>query len=115
MTSKLLIPKISKDNNMSGIRGLIGRKMTKKVKFMGEDITISKLSVAEVMQVQEQAKQLETSDNGGFDILKTVIRAAVEGGSDLADEDFQNFPVDELSKLSNEVMKFSGIGQEQGK
>ena len=116
MTSKLVIPKISKDNKMAdGIRGLIGRKMTKTVKFMGEDVKISKLSVAEVMTVQEQAKSLETSDTGGFDILRTVIRASVEGASELSDEDFQNFPVDELSKLSNEVMKFSGIGQDQGK
>jgi hypothetical protein len=116
MTSKLIIPTISKDNKMAeGIRSLIGRKMTKTVKFMGEDVKISKLSVAEVMDVQEQAKSLEASDTGGFDILRTVIRASVEGASDLSDEDFRNFPVDELSKLSNEVMKFSGIGQDQGK
>jgi hypothetical protein len=39
----------------------------------------------------------------------------VEGGEDLTDEDFETFPMDELSKLSTEVMKFSGIGQDAGK
>lgn len=116
MTSKLNIPKISKVNNMSeGIKGLVGRKMTKNVKFMGEDVKISKLSVSEVMEIQERAKALEKDESEGFNILKTVIRASVDGAKDLTDQDFDNFPLDELSKLSNEIMRFSGIGQDQGK
>lgn len=116
MTSKLNIPKISKVNNMSeGIKSLVGKKMTKKVKFMNEDVSISKLSVSEVMEIQERAKAISKDDEEGFNILKTVIRASVEGAKDLTDEDFNNFPLDELSKLSNEIMKFSGIGQDSGK
>ncbi len=116
MTSNLNIPKISKANNMSeGIKGLVGKRMTKPVKFMGADVQISKLSVSEVMEIQERAKQIDSNDSEGFNILKTVIRASVEGAKELADEDFNNFPLDELSKLSNEIMKFSGIGQDQGK
>ena len=98
-----------------GLKTLIGRKMTKPVKFMGEDITISKLSVSEVMAIQEKAKELESDDSAGFAILKLVITSATADASDLTDEDFQTFPMDELSKLSNEIMKFSGIGQEAGK
>jgi len=100
---------------MSGIKSLVGRKMTKSVKFMGEDVKISKLSVSEVMTIQEKAKDIENNDTAGLELLQTVIRSAVEGAEDLADEDFQTFPMDELSKLSNEIMKFSGIGAEAGK
>ncbi len=102
---------------MSGIKGLVGRKMTKTVKFMGEDVLISKLNVANVMEIQEKAKKLEENDSEGFDLLKSIIRNAVEGAEDLADDDFEGFPLDELSKLSNEIMKFSGInpGEKQGK
>ena len=100
---------------VKGIRGLVGRKMSKDVKFMGETVKISKLSVSEVMQIQEAAKSMEKDDSEGFGILKTVIRSAVEGASDLNDEDFDTFPMDELSKLSTEIMKFSGIGQDSGK
>jgi hypothetical protein len=98
-----------------GIKSLVGRKMTKNVKFMGEDVKISKLSVSEVMEIQERAKVLEKDEAEGFNILKTVIRASVEGANDLSDQDFDNFPLDELSKLSNSIMEFSGIGQNQGK
>lgn len=116
MTSKLKIQNISKVTNMSeGIKGLVGRKMHKTIKFMGEDVKISKLSVAEVMDIQEQARGIDKDEAQGFSVLKKVIRSAVEGADALSDEDFDNFPLDELSKLSAEVMKFSGIGQDQGK
>lgn len=115
MTSKLIIPKISKENNMSAFKALVGRKMTKNVKFMNEDVKISKLSVSEVLDIQEKAKKLEQDESLGFDVLRTVIRSAVEGAGELTDEDFATFPMDELSKLSAEIMKFSGIGQDQGK
>jgi len=118
MTSKLNIPTISKVNNVvaeSGIKSLVGRKMTRNVKFCNEDIKINKLTVAQVLEIQEKAKSVDKDDSEGFNVLKTVIRSSVDGGSDLTDEDFSGFPLDELSKLSTEIMKFSGIGQEAGK
>lgn len=102
-------------NVVNGIRSLVGKKMTKNVKFMGEDLKISKLSVAEVLKIQEAAKVSEADDSKSFDILKTVITASVEGGAELTDDDFENFPMDELAKLSNEIMKFSGIAGEDRK
>lgn len=117
MTSKLIIPKISKANKMAdGIKGLVGKKMTKTVKFIGEDVKITKLSVAEVMEIQSKAKTLEGDESSGLELLKKVIRLAVEGAADLSDQDFESFPMDELSKLSAEIMKFSGIsGDNAGK
>jgi len=99
----------------SGIMALIGHRMTKNVKFIGTDVKIAKLTVAEVKIIQEKAKALETDEEAGLDILRTIIRASVEGGADLEDAHFENWPMDELSKLSNEIMKFSGIGNDQGK
>lgn len=116
MTSKLNIPKISKENKLAeGIKSFVGRKMTKQVKFMNEEIKISKLSVAQVMEIQELAKKIDNNEAEGFNVLKIVIRAGTENGDALTDDDFENFPLDELSQLSNNIMKFSGIGQETGK
>ncbi len=110
-------PQQNKETKMAneGMKALIGKRMTRSVKFMGEDIKISKLSVAEVLNIQEKAKAIEGNDQEGFNVLKTVVRSGAEGGADLSDEDFDNFPLDELSRLSNEIMKFSGIGAEAGK
>jgi hypothetical protein len=110
------VPSVKKETKMSeGIKALVGRKMTKTVKFMGDDVKIFKLSVQQVLAIQEKAKEIETNDAAGLEVLKLVISAGVEGGGELTDEDFQDFSMDELSKLSAEVMKFSGIGTEAGK
>ncbi len=97
------------------IKNLVGKRMSKKIKFMGEEVEISKLSVSEVMAIQEKAKVVEEGQDEGFNILKLVVSSAVTGGSDLSDDDFSAFPMDELSKLSDEIMKFSGLGKDQGK
>jgi hypothetical protein len=110
------IPNISKVENMSeGIKSLVGKRMTKSVKFMGQDVKIAKLTVSEVLDIQDRAKAIEKDENEGFNVLKTVIKASVEGADELTDDDFNNFPLDELSKLSNEIMRFSGIANDQGK
>lgn len=120
MTSNIKIPKISKDNKMAdeqkGIRGLVGRKMTQNTKFLGTDVVISKLSVSQVLEIQEAAKTTTESEDQGLELLRKVIRMAVEGAETLTNEDFNGFPMDELSKLSTAIMKFSGIaGNDAGK
>lgn len=117
MTSakNLTIPKVTTvteaTESKTGLKALVGRKMTKKIKFMDADVSISKLSVSEVMDIQVKAKELEDngSEESGIELLMAVIGSAVEGGEELTAEDFQTFPMDELTKLSNEIMKFSGI------
>jgi hypothetical protein len=95
-----------------GLRGLIGKRITKKTKFMGETIEISKLKVIEVQELQEKAKALtkgESTEDADFEIVKHVIRAAAEGAADMTDEEFEGFPLEELASLSNEIIKYSGI------
>lgn len=112
MTSKLNIPKISKGNEMSeGLQALIGKRSTKKTKFMGQDIEIHKLNVSEVREIQALAKDGNESEEAGFNVLKLVIRKGVTGAESLDDDSFDGFPVDELSKLSREIMKFSGLDE----
>jgi hypothetical protein len=113
----LNVPTIKQNTKVikMSIKTMVGKKLSKSVKFMGEDVTISKLSVAEVVSIQEKAKAIAGDETQGFEVLKVVIRSSVEDAQDLSDEDFDGFPMDELSKLSNAIMLFSGIGGEQGK
>lgn len=92
------------------MKHLVGKSMSKKVKFMGEDVTIRKLSVSQVMDIQEKSKVAEADENASMELLQYVISCAVDGASELSAEDFQTFPIDELSKLSNEVLGYSGLG-----
>ena len=113
MTSKLKIPKTLKVNNMSeGMKGLVGKRFERKAKFMGQDIIIQKLNVAEVREVQKVAKEGGDTEDAGFNVLKLVIRLGVTEAEDLSDEDFDTFSIDEISKLAQDIMKFSGIAGE---
>lgn len=88
-----------------------GAKVTKKVKFMNDEIEIHKLTVAQVLEIQELAKNNEEKedDNKGITILYTVVRSGTVDLRDFSDEELNDFPMDELSKLSNEIMKHSGL------
>jgi hypothetical protein len=113
MNAKLI--KVSNMSEAKGIKALVGQRMTKTVKFLTGDVKISKLTVSEVLEIQNKAKDADKDESIGLELIKTVIRSAVEGGTELDDSEFDNFPMDELSKLSNEIMKYSGLGQDAGK
>jgi len=118
MNSNIQIQKNSRENNVSeetvnNFKALINKRITKSVKFMNGKVEIAKLSVAEVMEIQNQATEMagneEAKDSEGFNSLKEVIRMAVDDAKELDDEDFDKMPLGELINLSNEIMKFSGI------
>ena len=113
-SSKFNLPG-NKESTKMNFKDLVGKRMTKTVKFMGEDVKINKLNVSEVLEIQERAKAIDGNESEGFSVLRKVISMAVEGASDIADQDFDKFPMDELSKLSGEIMKFSGLGGEDSK
>jgi hypothetical protein len=103
--------------NQSAIKGLVGRKMSKNVKFMGEDIKISKLSIAQIKQIQELAKaqnekgEVVSEDDEAFALVRFVIRSAVEGADQLTDADFLEFSMGDTTTLSNQILEFSGMLQ----
>ena len=112
MTSNLKIPTASKEpKKMAGtpFAELLEKKMTKKVKFMGSDVEITKLSVEQVLEIQESAKKVD-EDESGIELLRTVIRFSVTGADEIDDDQFTKLPLDELTKLSNAIMSYSGLG-----
>lgn len=113
MSSGIPVPTTQKVSNMS-MKNLVGKKQSKMVKFMDTDIEITKLSVARTLSVQEKARELESAGDemSGLRLLTEVIRAGVADAAELTEEDFLSFPMDELSKLSNAIMEFSGVRNE---
>ena len=98
------------------MKHLVGKQITKKVSFMGDEVEVKKLSVNEVFDVQALVKKLNKSKNEDDQItlLRDVIRIAVLGAADLTDEDFNTFPISELSELTEEILSFSGMGGNEG-
>jgi hypothetical protein len=94
------------------MKDLIGKRISKKIKFMGEELTMYKLTVDEVVALQAESKTLTEDSTDGIRVLRKIIQTAIEGATDISDEDFNKFPMQELSNLSGEIMKFSGMGDD---
>jgi hypothetical protein len=106
------------------ITSLLGKKVSKTVPFLGAHITINKLTVAEVKDIQDAATLAdkavkaalanpeEDADVDQLGVLRAIVRSAVEGGQELTDENFQEWPIEDISKLAKEIMKYSGIGDD---
>lgn len=95
------------------MKHLVGKVITKKVPFMGDEVEVRKMSVSEVMKIQELVKMANKSkaEDAQLGLLRDVIRLAVIGADEITDEDFNTFPIGELSELSNEILSFSGLGE----
>jgi len=103
---------------MSGFEKLVNKKIQKTTKFMGEDVTIFKLSIKQAQEIQAAAKRsgldgtnAEENENteDAFAVLRLVINLGAEGASELSNEDFESFPMEEVTSLSNAIMEFSGL------
>lgn len=94
---------------------LVTKRLTKSVDFMGDKVKISKLTVSQVLEIQAAADESKGDSTSTLDLLRRVIKMSVEGAAELDDESFKNFPMDELSKLSSEILKYSGMTSETGK
>ena len=92
----------------------IGAKVQKPAKFLGQDLTISKLTVSQILKIQELSVDAQKdgidAEKANLELLVFVIQAsAPDDLGDLTVEDFKEFPMDELSSLSKEIMSYSGL------
>jgi hypothetical protein len=94
------------------MKSLVGKRVSKKVKFMNEDIVINKLSVEEVLALQTESADLKEDNTDGLRVLRKIIRSSVEEANELTDEEFNKLPMAELATLSTEIMKYSGMGDD---
>jgi len=94
------------------MKHLVGKAITEKVPFMGDEVEVKKLTVAEILDLQKVIAKVGDSDDAKKQIglLRDIIKVAVLGADELSDADFDTFPIEELNKLSTKVMELSGLG-----
>ena len=114
----------------AGLGAFVGKQMQKVVKFMDSEVTIMKMTVAQVQAIQESAQaqqrriddvakakesgeSFEDVEGSDFDVLRLIIRSGVLGATDMTDEELEDLPIDELSTLSQAVMAYVGLGEQK--
>jgi hypothetical protein len=93
------------------MKHLIGKQITKKVPFMGEEVEIRPLTVGQAREIESISKasnELEEKDKDHLILLRKVVRMAVVGAEELTDEELDSFPIIELSNLSQAIMGSDG-------
>ena len=95
---------------MSSIRTFIGRKNFVAVPFMDGNVNISKLTLGDILRIQEMNAEAEKTQDpvANLGVMRFVVRQSVEGGAELTDEDFNTFAMGDLAKLSEDIMELSG-------
>lgn len=94
-----------------GIQRFLKANVTKKLKFCGDEVVIKKLTVGEVFAVQERVKASQSKgEESSFEVLFFILRTGSPEFDAYSDEELKELPIDELNKLSNEIMAFSGLG-----
>lgn len=95
------------------MKHLVGKVITQKVPFMGDEVEVRKMSVKEVLEVQKIVDKAtkSKSDTAQLGLLRDVIRLAVVGADELTDVEFDGFPIGELNELTNAILAFSGLGE----
>ena len=88
-------------------------RATKKYKFISIEIELTKLSVADVLSIQEMSQAAEASNDEkeSIKLMLEVIRKGVPEMSSMTDDEMLEQSMDDLSALSAEIMAFSGLGK----
>jgi len=98
------------------MKHLVGKKITEKVEFMGDSVEVKKLTVSEVLNIQDLIKRAQNKKDEYDDValIKDVIRLAVIDAEQITDEEFNGFPIGELTTLSSNIMSIAGLANEVG-
>lgn len=91
------------------MKELVGKFVEKQASFLGEKVTIRKLTVNQVMKIQEMSKADQTEESN-LEVLAYVITNSVKGAETITIDEIKGFPLDELSNLSQSILEFSGLG-----
>lgn len=88
--------------------------ITKKVPFLEQEVEVKQLTVKGVKDLQDSLSHEDATLNA-IKTLGVIFKATVVGAEDMTDEDFEKFPINALTELSSEILKFNGLGAKDDK
>ena len=94
------------------MKHLVGKKLTQKAPFMGDEVEVRMLSVGEIFGLQKAINKAAESEDPKSQValLREIIKVAVVDAAELTNEEFDGFPIGELNELSEAIMSISGLG-----
>jgi len=95
------------------MKHLVNKVMLEKVDFMGDTVDVKKLTVSDILEIQKTSEKLAKSKSPDeMALIREVIKRAVIGADEISNEEFETFPLSELTDLSNNIMRLSGLNSQ---
>lgn len=94
------------------MRKFIKSLPTKEIPFMDETIKIRKLSAGSVKKIGDAAKDMDVAENSGaLGMLEIILKegVVVDEGEEITVAILEEFPLADLTTLSNAIMEFAGL------
>jgi len=93
------------------MKHLLGKAKSTKVPFLGSEVEVNKLTVAQVKQFQAELNAVKdvVDEDSGLKIQRTIVRMGVVGAADLTDEELDSFPLVELTALTQKILELAGV------
>jgi hypothetical protein len=96
------------------MRKFVSNLPTKEVDFMGDKITIRKISAGAVKRIGQTSQKLQEKgqDADTLTVLVSILQEGVVLGKDdeaITTDLLEEFPIDELNALSSAIMEYGGV------
>ena len=98
------------------MKHLVNKVITVKVPFMDDEVEVKKLSVGQILELQKVINKANKSksEDSQIKLLHEILKVAVVGADTITDEEFNSFPMGELSALSEKILEISGLASDSG-
>ena len=93
------------------MKKFVGKLPTKKVPFMDDEIEIRKLTAGAVKRIGAASKTIDVEEDA-LSVVAIVLNEGVvleEGEEPITAAFLEQFTLDDLNKLSNEIMAYAGV------
>ncbi len=76
---------------------------------------IKQLTVRGIKDLQKALDVNKADDVSGLKTLSSIFKQTVVGAEDMKESEFEDFPIQALTKLSQEILEYNGLAAKDDK
>lgn len=90
-------------------------QITKKIPFLDQEVEIKQLTVKGIKDLQKSLDDNKADDVSGLKTLSAIFKQTVVGAEDMKESEFEDFPIQALTKLSQDILEYNGLAAKDDK
>lgn len=76
---------------------------------------IKQLTVRGIKDLQKSLDESKADDVSGLKTLSAIFKQTVVGAEDMKESEFEDFPIQALTKLSQDILEYNGLSAKDDK